>query len=600
MTPSRPLPASVWVPARSVSKPAFVPATSDVSFVVKMGGPASLALVRSDGGPERHLALDPAIAGEYAWLPDGSGLVFVGGDGRLHRHDMATASTIPLTEEAEDISGLTVSAAGDLAFCVDMARVEVWRATGERTVVADTADFYADPAWSPDGASLAWVEWDVPAMAWDASRLMVCDVGGSGQTRTVDGGDGVAVQQPQFSSSGARLGYLCDRNGWMNLWSVDGKTFDDARVVVAQQSEHGGPLWGSGSRTWTWCGDGAVAIDGNEQGWQVLTLHDAAAGTELQRSHFGMSSLGFHDGVVLGSSYGAARPAAITALHLDTQTVTTIAQSTAETVWDHGVEPELVMWASGDGATVYGRLYKPVERTEPAPLLVWLHGGPTDQSTVSLHHRLGYFVDRGWALLAMDYRGSSGWGREYQQALRGNWGVTDVADTIAGAEALAASGIVDAQRIVLWGGSAGGFTGLNALAERPDLFAAGVFMYPVSELADLQETHRLEAHYNDTLVGPWPEARRAYEERSVSARVHRIKAPVLLLHGDSDPVVPLAGTQRLAKALEANDVPVELHVYEGEKHGWRSRETRIDELMRMESFLHRTVLIEDLNKGEDQ
>jgi dipeptidyl aminopeptidase/acylaminoacyl peptidase len=239
-------------------------------------------------------------------------------------------------------------------------------------------------------------------------------------------------------------------------------------------------------------------------------------------------------------------------------------------------------------------LYRPATSatgTNPPPLILWVHGGPTGQTQVVWNNRLPFFLDRGWAVLFPDHRGSTGHGRAYVQALRGGWGDLDVRDCAAGLRAAANRGWADPRRMVVMGGSAGGFTVLNLLAHHPDLCAAGIDLFGVTDLFDLDETtHRFEKHYLHSIVGPLPETADRYRSRSPVNVAEQITSPLLILQGDSDPVVPPAQRRAIAARLQALGRTVELHEYEGESHGWLRPETVVDELERVESFLRRHVL----------
>ncbi|MDP8924238.1 MAG: prolyl oligopeptidase family serine peptidase, partial [Chloroflexota bacterium] len=252
--------------------------------------------------------------------------------------------------------------------------------------------------------------------------------------------------------------------------------------------------------------------------------------------------------------------------------------------------PEAVSWPTPDGATAHGLFARPPSAERP-PLLVRVHGGPTGHVEAGFDARTAYYLDRGWAVLQVNYRGSTGYGRAYHQALRESWGVHDVADTVSGARWLAERGLVDGARMAVMGGSAGGYTVLLCLALHPDVFAAGVDLYGVADLFALsEETHRFEAHYTDTIVGPLPETYDRYVERSPVTLADRIRAPLLILQGDKDDVVPPNQSEAIHKKLAARGVPVELKVYEGEGHGWRKLATVLDELDRTDRFLRRHVL----------
>jgi len=257
-------------------------------------------------------------------------------------------------------------------------------------------------------------------------------------------------------------------------------------------------------------------------------------------------------------------------------------------------EPDPVTWTADDGATVHGILWRPLAplgpRGTPPPLLVDVHGGPTDQAVVGWAPRVRWFLSRGWSVLAPNPRGSTGYGRAYLRAADGGWGTVDVDDTVAGIRALADRGEVDGARVGIIGGSAGGFTALLVGTATPPVVRAIVSLYAVTDLLDLAATtHRFESRYLDTLVGPLPECATRYRDRSPVHRASEITVPVLVLQGDQDKVVPAAQAQRLVDALRAAGTPVEHHVYEGEGHGWSRPDTVTDALERIEAFLAKWV-----------
>jgi dipeptidyl aminopeptidase/acylaminoacyl peptidase len=459
-------------------------------------------------------------------------------------------------------------------------------------------DFAFDPAWSPDGSRLAWMEWDVPNMPWDGGRIVTAAADGD-ERRTVAGGDGIAVSQPRFSPDGSHLAFLSDASGWCNLWVAAGDDGSDARPVVEEDHEHGDPPWGPGQRSFAWAPDGAaLVLCRNDGGFRRLVMAglDGSPPCELTTGiQGGLSWVGDR---IAGVRSEPRTPTEVVILDLPSAAETRVARGPVGGFEEADlVEPELVEWVGPavgglEPGPVHGRLYRPSQpESNPPPLLEWVHGGPTGQMPAAFNARVAFFLDRGWAVLAPDHRGSTGWGRSYAQALRGRWGELDVADTAAGMQAAADRGWADPRRMVPIGGSAGGFTVLLLLALYPELCAAGVDLYGVADLLELNETtHRFEAHYLHGVVGPLPEAVGLYRERSPVNVADRIRAPLLILQGSADKVVPPAQSLAVADALRASGAVVEHHVYEDEGHGWSRPETVVDELERIESFLRRHVL----------
>lgn len=593
---------------RTVAEPRLSPDGARLAFVATAHGRAAVTVVPAGGGAEVTVTAGPpprpAAAyggGAFDWTPDGSAVVYAAVDGGLWLVPSGGGRPRQVVEppRAGPATAPAVAPDGDrVAYLVDSHHVAVASLAEDGpwpVRLSGGADFCFDPAWSPDGRVVAWHEWDVPAMPWDSSRIAVAPADGSGRPAVVSGGDGVSVGQPRFSPSGDRLGFLSDAGGWLNLWSAapDGA---GAAPLLKEEVEHGEPSWGPGQRSWAWSPDGrSVAVCRNELGFGSLHVLDVDRG-DLRRLgngvHGGLSWVG---GTLAAVRSGARAPTQVVAYDVAAGERRTLARGPAGGFEGSAglVEPEAVTWPGGDGGTVHGRLYRPAGRpgTGRPPMLVWVHGGPTGQWPVSFVPRFTYFVDRGWSVLVPDHRGSTGHGRAYTQAMAGRWGELDVADCAAGMRAASERGWADPRRMVPIGGSAGGFTVLNLLAHHPELCAAGVDLYGVADLFDLDETtHRFEAHYLHTAVGPLPEAAGRYRERSPVTVVDRIAAPLLILQGGDDPVVPPAQSAAIADRLRARGATVEHHVYPGEGHGWTHPETVVDELERVESFLRRHVL----------
>lgn len=561
---------------------------------------ARLVVVPAAGGAEDVLAADPppaARGGAVAWLGPGR-VAYVTAGGEVAVAGGGPARVVGAGIEG-GAAGLAASPDGSsLALVADTRAVALVPAHGGApAVVSDAADFALDPAWSPDGARLAWQEWDVPAMPWDAARLVVAPAragGGAGRVVVAGGGDH-AVQEPRWAPDGSALAFLSDATGWCNLW-VAGPDGAAPRPLVDEPCEHGGPAWGAGAASFAWSPDSRrIAFTRNEAGFGRLCVVDVASGEVRQLGRGVHSSLTWRGAALACVRSGARTPTAVVAVDPADGTRRVVATGPHPALAGAAEwmpEPDVVSWAAPDGATVHGRLWRPPAPGggPPPPLLVWGHGGPTGQDRVSFDPALAFFLSRGWAVLHPDHRGSTGWGRAWAQALRGRWGVVDVDDTVAGAEAAVRRGWADPARLVAVGASAGGMLALLVLARRPDLWAAGAVFYPVADLEGLAAaTHRFEAHYTWGLVGPLPEAAEQHRARSPLAVAGRIAAPLLVLHGADDVVVPAAQSRRLASALRARGVAVEHHEYEGEGHGWRSPATVADALTRADSFLSRHV-----------
>ncbi|MGC1513749.1 MAG: S9 family peptidase [Acidimicrobiales bacterium] len=656
--------AAMCAYGRVVAEPRLSRDGRRLAFLATTAGRGALVVRerRSGGGwgPETVLTSAPSAVpsrayggGAFDWLPNGSALVYAaagggeqggglwlqparGGPARCIADGLLAAPSVSPDSRA-------------MAYVVDAHHVEVigldvmdgMGSTGSTGSTGPTGsaiasddqgsddrgsgpvrlsgdvDFCFDPTWSPDGVWVAWHEWDVPAMPWDASRIVVRRADGSGGPRVIAGGEGVEVQQPRFSPDGDWLGFLCDagEGGRLNLWGCRWPEGDDPVPLVVEANEHGGPSWGQGQRSWAWSPDSAsVAYCRNEDGFgslQIVAIDGDEPGLRRQVSrglHGGLHWVGdpLEGDRLVAVRSGARTPTCVVGwegINLPSRETLAVGPVAGFEEADL-VEPEVVRWASDDGTSIPGRLYRPrpAGPADPAPddtapdghappLIAWVHGGPTDQWGVSFNARIAYWVERGWAVLVPDHRGSTGHGRAFVQALAGRWGELDVTDVAAGLRAAVANGWGDRRRLVVMGGSAGGFTVLNLLASHPGLCAAGVDLYGVADLVDLAlTTHRFEAHYLDSLVGPLPEQEDRYRRRSPVNRAGDIVDPLLILQGLDDKVVPPAQSQAIADQLAALGRTVELHLYEGEGHGWGRPETVMDELARVETFLERHVL----------
>ena len=596
-----------------VGEPKWSPDGEWVSYVHTRNGEGRIVVLPAGGGAELQVTSDPPSqatgsygGGYYDWSPDGKSLVYLARDNRLWIVPWRGGRSRRLVEGDGRQRGPSwspdsrlVAYSWELPDQSTIAVAEVMPRDGGLSWprrVSGGADFAQDPAWSPDSARLAWQEWDVPNMPWDGSRIVLADLT-SGERRIVAGDENVATAQPRFSPDGKHLAFLCDRNGWLNLWlaNADGS---NPRPLIDEEFEHGPPAWSPGSRTYDWSPDGnRIAYLRNDDGNWRLRIFDLSTGesrpvddAEGTRVGLSWSSL---DELVVIQSHPTVTPR-VTAINLESKASRSLAFSGAGGLTADTVPARPLCWTGRDGTTLHGHVYRPHRMTDlPAPLLVMLHGGPTGQSGVGWNGQIQYFVQRGWTVFTPEYRGSTGYGRAYTQALRENWGVHDVNDTVDGIDHLMAGGGIDGERVVVMGGSAGGYTVLMLLALAGDRIRAGVDLFGVTDLWELNEgTHRLEAHYNHHLIGPLPEAAQRYYQRSPIFLADRIKSPLLVLQGDSDAVVPKGQSDALVEAVRRHGGMVEYHVYEGEGHGWSRVETMRSALETIDRFLANYVLLQ--------
>jgi len=624
--------AAMVAHGRTLGEPRLSPDGEKVSFVSAEGARSALVVIDLVAGIEQVITTAPGPrsarpfgGGTYGWMPDGTALVFVDSGGGLWRVPATGGPTTSIRPgvRGRSIGSPVVSADGHwIAYTVDDCEVVVASLHDPTTlpvVISNGADFCFDPVWAPDGSAVLWHEWDMPNMPWDSSRIVAANpdpLDGRKAPYTIVGGDDISVGQPRFSSAG-HLAYLYDRSGWANIWVRD----PEARAVAADLHEHADPTWGPGQRSFAWSPDGRWIIHTrNENGHGALRLVEVSSGRTVRVAQGHHGGLDWAGRRVVAIRSGAATPTELVvmdlarwyeqgeALPLDGGRMVRVprrrlAVGPVAGFEESGalVEPELVSWTAPDGLEIPARLYRTPrpevtrrddDQPSPAPpLIVWIHGGPTDQWRITFRPRLAYFLDRGWSVLVPDHRGSSGHGRAFTRALLGRWGEADTSDVAAGVRMAVKSGWGDPDRIVAMGGSSGGFTVLNLLARHPELCAAGVDLYGVADLADVAaRTHRFEGHYFESIVGPTPSPDSRYRERSPMTVIHQIHAPLLVLHGSDDPVVPVDQSQSIVDRLIELGRPVELHVYPREGHGLSRPSTVIDELERIEDFLERHVL----------
>jgi dipeptidyl aminopeptidase/acylaminoacyl peptidase len=439
-------------------------------------------------------------------------------------------------------------------------------------------DFVSDPRWSPDGRGMCWLEWDHPDMPWDSTRLMVRL--GDESPFLVAGGFDESVEQPRWHSDGS-LWFISDRTGWWNLYRWTAAEGVEPMVLI--EGEIGVPQWVFGQSRYAFVAGGRIAFACTRNGFDTLMVLEADGSVRSLDVPFSTidSVVGCGEGVAFVGASPTTEPAVVS-VDMDGDI------SVLRPPRDLGLPaelfsvPEPISFPTGPPdaeVTAFGLFYPP---TNPGfagpdgslpPLLVLIHGGPTSEASPVLRMSVQYWTSRGFAVVDVNYRGSTGFGRTYRNLLRDSWGVADVEDCEAAARWLADQGRVDPQRLCIRGGSAGGFTTLLALATG-DTFAVGASMFGVADLEALAtDTHKFESRYLDRLVGPYPERRDLYVSRSPIHRLDGFDRPLIVLQGLDDPVVPPSQSEMIVAALRDRHVPVAYVPFEGEQHGFRQAAT---------------------------
>ncbi len=598
--------------SRGVAEPRWSPDGGFVAWRDSFDGRSDVLVAPADGsGPPVIATADVAVAGAGAY---GGGafdwaseeiLVVAADDGRLVAIPAVGGPPRVLSRDGRAFAPAVSPDGSRVAFCIereDACDVAVVPLDGSEWPVrlSEGVDFAWDPTWSPDGRVVAWHEWDLPDMPWDSSRIAAREVEPSGSplcgVRILAGGDGVATGQPRFSPDGGLIAFTSDAGGWSNVWvaSPDGS---DARPALSEESEHAEPSWGPGQRSYAWSPDGAeLAWCRNEAGFGRLVIGRPGKRSARELAKGWHRHVDWGPGGIAAVRSGARTPAQVVILAADGSARRSVARGPVGGFEAAGpTEPEAVTWRSGN-ATVHGLLWRPQDRgrsgTGKPPMLVIVHGGPTGQALADWNPRAAYWLDRGWTVLAPDYRGSTGHGREYAQALAGRWGELDVADVAAGIRNAGRRGWCDPKRVAVSGGSAGGLTVLLLCALHGELVNAGVSLFGVTDLFELAaSTHRFESRYLDRIVGVLPADADRYRDRSPVTHASKVEVPVLVLQGSDDKVVPQSQADSMVDAMRKAGANVEYKVYEGEGHGFRRPANVADELERTEAFLRRWVLL---------
>ena len=450
-------------------------------------------------------------------------------------------------------------------------------------VIASGHDFYSTPRLSPDGTKLTWLAWRHPQMPWDGTELWVAKVTPDGtlaDARHVAGSERESVYQPGWSADG-ELCFVSDRDGWWKLYRAPG---EPVLRNPPEAAEFGQPQWLFGTASWAFAGPSRLVTAYTQGGRSHLALVDAATGRwrdlapDLQ-PHDWLTATPTHAILVAGTSTSSD---AVVRVALDSGEVEVLrSASTLQIDGSYISVPQPIEFPSAD-RIAHAFYYAPRNReceapdAERPPLIVISHGGPTTAATATLDLKVQYWTSRGFAVVDVNYGGSSGYGRAYRELLRGRWGIVDVEDAVHAARFLVREGKADPDRLIIRGGSAGGYTTFAALTFHPDVFKAGAGYYGVSDLEALaHDTHKFESRYLDSLIGPYPEMREVYRQRSPIHFVDKLSCALILFQGLEDKVVPPNQSEMMADAVRAKGLPVAYMTFEGEQHGFRKAETII-------------------------
>ena len=605
----------LWL-SQGISAPAFDDSGEHLFYVRSADGRTSIIRQSLRTGLSETVSAEPSPGGtvgygggDYAVLGE---LLVYAAEGGLIALDLGTGEQRKITPSYEGAAAPAIAPGGRfVAFVIEQdnhADVLVVDVAGKHLPVklSDSPDFAANPTFSPDGARVAWMEWRTGRMPWEESALRVARLDRSvGEAESpasllppVVGTlarEHVSYANPQFSPDGSQLTYTSDESGWRSLYIADADGQGGERIDTGA-GEIGGPDWVQGQFAVRWSGDGRhlYAIRHHRAVHSLVRV--SLPGREVETLDSSWTE--FYELVVCPGApdllaYTATSPKRPLALVTRRGEEETVRASGGVGLNDPAglAEQEVIEWPTVDGTRIYGVLTRAIGGDGPRPLLVSIHGGPTSEDANGWNPEAQYWAGKGWHVLSVNHRGGTGSGRAYQDMLNGMWGVVDVEDARSGAEHLIGQGIADPKRVVITGGSAGGYTTLMALVRDPEFWTAGVSLYGIGNMYDLRlGSHRFEAMYEDTIVGPLPEEAERWIERSPVTHVANVRAPVLLFHGKEDKAVPHEQSIEFAEAVRRQGVVAELVLYDDEGHGFRKQANRKDRLEKTERFLEKYVI----------
>ena len=450
--------------------------------------------------------------------------------------------------------------------------------TGVENILASGSDFYSNPKLSPCGEKLSWLCWNHPNMPWDENELWLADIDTKGnlhKEQCIAGRHNESLFQPQWSPSGD-LYVVSDKSNWWNIYRYQDKAL---KSIYSHPAEFATPQWIFGMSTYQFDKTNNIHCCFTQNGlWQLGRIGSDNTLKPVATEYTDISSLTALDNhtAFIGCKPNQWPEVVITDSQGKCNTIKQ-ANPTVPSKEDIAI-PEPIHYPTSNNDTAYGFYYPPTHKeyipltNEQPPLIVLTHGGPTGAASTGFNPKVQYWTNRGFAVVDINYRGSTGFGREYREKLKGKWGIVDVEDCIAAANHLVAGGKADPERLIIKGSSAGGYTVLSALTFH-DTFKAGASYYGISDLEILaRDTHKFEARYLDKLIAPYPEGKAIYQARSPLYSSEKLQCPVIFLQGLADKVVPPNQAEAMVSALQKNNVPVAHITFEQEGHGFRQPE----------------------------
>ncbi|MBL8093753.1 MAG: S9 family peptidase [Anaerolineales bacterium] len=617
-----PLPIQRVILSQSLSEPALSDRADAVFYVRAVDGKRTIVRQTLETGLAEVVTSEPAPGGSVgygngAFTVQGDVLIYAGKGGALIGLDLRAGTQWTVTPEYEGVATPVISPCGQyVAFLAEAGgrcNVLLVDVRGKTLPIKLSNDpWYAfNPSFAGDGRRIAWMEWNELDMPWDESRLVLATFArltarssASHQllplTTSVVARPHVSLADPQYSPGGKFLAYVSDESGWRSLWVAEADGANAARIDTGE-GEIGQPDWVPGRASVRWTPDGQSLMAIRRHRAQDVLLSIAWPSRQVSEVPLPFTVL---DGLAVGRggaltlvASGPTQSSAIITFEApgrDPQTrVHTVRATSAVGLLDRtGLsQPEVLTCSAVDGTPIT-LIYHPAVGVEgPAPLIVAVHGGPTSETPYRWDAQAQYFATRGWGYVSVNHRGGSGYGRAFQELLNGQWGIVDVQDARTAAEHLIGLGRADAERLVITGGSAGGYTTLMALTQDPEFWTAGVSLFGIGDMYMLKQgSHRFEVNYEERLIGRLPGAGPLWKQRSPLTFVRAVKRPVLLFHGKEDKAVPYQQSVDFAEAVRRQGGIAELVLYEDEGHGFGREANRRRTLEEMEAFLNRYVI----------